>query len=248
MTWFACDIDVLDDLRVCQLADEFGTQGVVAWISLLCEAKRANAGGVVSMPYRNFAAKAFLEGSEEAKAILMLMDDLELIRDKSVTGPLLEVEVKNWQKYQYGAKNAARQARHRKKQRDGGVTGELPIQETVDKGQKKTSVVTPTSKVSEKVSVAPALVAGFQEAATNNPKVEVDLQKIARVLDEFPDLPDREAEAIACADYLGSQNGRKKRVAHLTLRNWLKNERKKVKDAGGDDANLLDDMEAANRG
>jgi hypothetical protein len=77
-----------------------------------------------------------------------------------------------------------------------------------------------------------AVVRRFQEAAQDNRSLTVDEPKIARVLAEYAGMPQLEQEGIHCAEWLGAQNGRKRRVAHLTLRNWLKRIQEKEAPSG----------------
>jgi hypothetical protein len=74
------------------------------------------------------------------------------------------------------------------------------------------------------VSLTSSVVARFNEAA-NGRNIDVDARLIGRALGDYKHLPDLQLEAYNCAEWLGQHapaNGSKPRVAHLTLRTWLK--------------------------
>ena len=85
---------------------------------------------------------------------------------------------------------------------------------------------TTSRSVSLNDSLVHNVVGRFEKAATTRPGLEVDPEGIARALHDFMDLIGLEGHAIHCAEYFGAEKKRDRRVAHLSLRTWLRKARK----------------------
>src|SRR3972149_4045822 len=100
MSWFACDSKIPEDRQVVELGERFGAKGPWAWICVLAVAKDSGTDGSVDISYRRLAADAYLDGPEEAAAILDAMEKIELCEIPRKMFGSCSITIRSWAAYQ----------------------------------------------------------------------------------------------------------------------------------------------------